>query len=52
MTEKKYPDMPKYQRCPDCRANVKRYCKTETGAIYVCRCGMRNYVTHPAFKRA
>lgn len=46
----KYPNMPKFQMCPDCGANVKRHHKTETGAVYICRCSLKNDVTHPAFK--
>ena len=46
------PNMPKYQRCPDCGANVKRHHKTHEGAVYICRCGMRNYITSPALRNS
>ncbi len=46
-TSKGGPDMPKRQRCPQCRAFAKRHHKTLTGAEYHCRCGESFLVLHP-----
>ena len=44
-------NMPKRQPCPDCGRWVKRSYKTADGAVYICSCGMRNYVQSPEARR-
>jgi len=44
-------NMPKFQNCPDCNYRVKRHHKTASGAVYRCRCGLQNFVTHPLIAR-
>jgi len=44
-------NMPKRQSCPDCGRQVKRSHKTTEGAVYICSCGMRNYVRSPEVQR-
>ena len=31
------PNMPKFQRCPQCHGDAKRLSKSDTGAMYHCR---------------
>ena len=44
---KGFPNMPKFQNCPDCNRPAKRDHKDARGAMYRCRCGLQNFVTHP-----
>ena len=41
----KYPNMPRYQRCPQCHSNAKRKEKTLGGANYTChKCRLQFFV--------
>lgn len=46
-TSRRFPNMPKSQRCFSCEARAKRKEKTPAGAVYICSCKNAWLVPYP-----